>query len=168
MCLVYSFRSLSIIICVWHIPFLRYTSSHVFGIFLLFYAYYHMCLAYSIRFVCIIICVPSIPFIFFEYPKISCVQWQKAQVLVYFCSWIIEEAITRTNSLENIFTIVNPTMGGANTPPDVKILGWKLPYDLPLVKRVFPAKFHCIWSYRVQMHNEQTDRQTDRHSSLYI
>ena len=116
MCSVYSFCSVSIIICIWHIPFLWYTPSHVFGIFLLFYAYYHMCLAYSIRFVCIIICVPSIPFIFFEYPKISCVQWQKAQVLVYFCSWIIEEAITRTNSLENIFTIVNPTMGGANTP----------------------------------------------------
>jgi len=56
--------------------------------------------------------------------------------------------------------------GRGKHPPNVEILGWKLPYDLPLVKRVFPAKFHCIWSYRVQIHNEQTN--THKHSSLYI
>jgi hypothetical protein len=52
----------------------------------------------------------------FEYPKISCAQWQKAQIIIYFRSRVIEKAITRTNSLEKMFTIVNPTMGGANTP----------------------------------------------------
>jgi hypothetical protein len=40
---------------------------------------------------------------------------------------------------------------GANIP-EMKILGWKLPYDLPLAEKVLPAKFHCIWSYRVQIH----------------
>ncbi len=148
-------------ICVWNIPFLRYTSSHVSGIFLLFCAYYHMCLAYSIRFVCIIICVPSIPFIFFEYPKISCAQWQKAQVLVYFCSWIIEEAITRTNSLEKIFTIVNPTMGGANTPLMWKFcvenypttFRWSKGYSLPNFIEFGRTVSKCI-------NNKQTHRQT--------
>ncbi len=120
-----------------------------------------MCSAYSICFVCIIICVPSIPFIFFEYPKISCAQWQKAQVLVYFCSWIIEEAITRTNSLEKIFTIVNPTMGGANTP-----LMWKFCVEN------YPTTFRWSKGYSLQnltafahtvskcIKNKQTDRQT--------
>ncbi len=31
-------------------------------------------------------------------------------------------------------------------------LSRKQPYDLLLVERGLPAKFHCIWSYRVQMH----------------
>ena len=55
----------------------------------------------------------------------------------------------RANSLEKTFIIVNPTIGGGKHPPQVKILDRKVPYDLPLVRRVFCAKFHCIWSYRL-------------------
>jgi hypothetical protein len=43
----------------------------------------------------------------------------------------------------------NPTMEGGKHLPEVKIFGQKLPYDLPLVERVLPAKFHCIWSHHV-------------------
>ena len=53
-------------------------------------------------------------------------------------------------------------------PLDVKILGQKLPYNLPLVKRVSCAKFHCICSYRVQMHKEQTNRQTNRQTNILL
>jgi hypothetical protein len=51
---------------------------------------------------------------------------------------------------------------------EVKILGQKVPYNLPLVERVSCAKFHCIWSYRVQMHKEQTNRQTNRQTFFFI
>jgi hypothetical protein len=97
---------------------------------------------------------------FFEYPKMSCAQWQKAQVFIYFRSRIIEETVIRTNYLEKAFTVVNPTIGGAKPPLEMEILGRKVSYDLLLDERVFPAKFHCICSYRVQMHNEQTHKQT--------
>ena len=44
-----------------------------------------------------------------------------------------------------------PTFGGGG--------GWPR-LGLPPDVRIFPAKFHCICSYRVQMHEEQTDKQT--------
>jgi hypothetical protein len=44
----------------------------------------------------------------------------------------------------------------------------KLVVDLLLDERVYPAKFGCICSYGIEMHKEQTDRQTDKDSSLYV
>jgi hypothetical protein len=96
-------------------------------------------------------------------------QWQKAQVFIYFRSRIIEETIIRTNSLQKAFTVVNPTIGGAKPPPlEMEILDRKVSYDLLLDERVFPAKFHCICSYRVQMHNGQTNKQTNKQTFFFI
>lgn len=46
MCLVYSFRSVCVIIFVWHIPFVLYASSYLLGLFLSFCMYYHMSWTY--------------------------------------------------------------------------------------------------------------------------
>ena len=105
--------------------------------------------------------------------KMSCIQWQKAQVFVYFRPWILEETITHTDSLKKALTIAKNGRGQTPPtppPPQVKILGWKLPYDLPLVERIFPGKFRCICSYRVEMHNGQTNKQTNKQTNflLYI
>ena len=57
----------------------------------------------------------------------------------------------------------------ANAPLQMKTLGRKLPYDLPLVKRgVSCAKFHRICSYCVQMHEEQTNKQTNKQTFFLI
>ena len=58
----------------------------------------------------------------FEYPKISCAQWQKAQIIIYFRSRVIEKTITRTDSLEKALNVVIQQWEG-QTPPEVKILG---------------------------------------------
>ena len=51
----------------------------------------------------------------------------------------------------------NSTKEG-EAPPQVKVLGRKPPYDLTLDEKVFPEKFNCICSYRVQVNSEQTNR----------
>jgi hypothetical protein len=52
------------------------------------------------------------------------------------------------------------------------IFGEKVALDLLLVEEKIPGKFGCTGMYYVQMHKEQTNRQTDRQtnklSSLYI
>ena len=46
------------------------------------------------------------------------------------------------------------------------IFGNKVAYDLLLDERRIPGKFGCTGTYCVEMHKEQTDKQTDKHSTL--
>ena len=44
----------------------------------------------------------------------------------------------------------------------------KLDVDLPLDERSIPRKFHIIWMHGVEMHSEQTNKHTDKLSSLHM
>ena len=50
----------------------------------------------------------------------------------------------------------------------LEISGKKVAHDLLLDERRIPGKFGCTGTYSVQMHKEQTNRQTNKLSSLYI
>jgi len=50
----------------------------------------------------------------------------------------------------------------------LEISGEKVAHDLLLDERRIPGKFGCTGTYSVQMHSEQTDKQADKHSPLYI
>ena len=50
----------------------------------------------------------------------------------------------------------------------LEIFGKKVAHDLLLDERRISGKFGCTGTYSGQMHSEQTDKQTNKHSSLYI
>jgi hypothetical protein len=52
--------------------------------------------------------------------------------------------------------------------PEVRISDRKVALDLPLNERGGYAKFSCTGSYRVQMHKEQTNKQTNFLLYIYI
>jgi hypothetical protein len=100
----------------------------------------------------------------------SCAQWQKAQVFIYFRSRIIEETIIRTNSVEKAITVVNPTIGGAKPPPlrwkfwiekYPTTFSWTKGYSLRNFVAFARTVFKCIT-------DKQTNKQTNKQTFFFI